>query len=391
MRKFGSSISKESLSKMRIGIDATPILLRKGGIGYYTYNLLDHLTRVDTQNEYILFETTQKEPESPIPFISRPNVRSIYTPKMLQKWRCRKERIDLYHGTNFRLRGKGRKGNIVTIHDLAFKHYPHFLKKKFGQFLSFLKTKRDVQRANRVIAVSAHTAKDVVEFFKIDTEKVRVVYHGVDPDFRPDVPRASILEMKEKYHILAPQYILWVGTLEPRKNLRTLVQMYDQLKGLHDEYHLILAGGLGWQYEDILQMTQTLGSKVQITGYLPREDLVSLYAGAALFVYPSLYEGFGMPLLEAMASGVPIVAARTSSIPEVIGNAGILVDPLNISEMGEAVRRVLTDRSVSSSLREKGMARAREFTWDRAARETLRIYQEVIDRVGNDDAESSHH
>jgi glycosyltransferase involved in cell wall biosynthesis len=376
---------------MRIGIDATPILLRKGGVGYYTHNLLEYLTRVDTQNEYFLFETTQKEPESPLPFINRPNVRTIYTPKSLQKWRCRREGIDLYHGTNFRLRGKGRKGNIVTIHDLAFKHYPHFLKKKFGQFFSFFKTKRDVHRANRVIAVSEHTAKDVREFFKIDREKVKVVYHGVDPDFRPDVPTASVLEMKRKYHILAPQYILWVGTLEPRKNLRTLIQMYDELKSLHAEYNLILAGGLGWQYEDILQMAQALGPKVQITGYLPREDLVPLYAGAALFVYPSLYEGFGMPLLEAMASGVPIVAARTSSIPEVIGNAGILVDPLNIAEMGEAVGRVLTDRSVSASLREKGIERARGFTWERAARETLKIYQEVIDRVGNDGAESTHH
>jgi glycosyltransferase involved in cell wall biosynthesis len=366
---------------MRIGIDATPIFLRKGGVGYYTHNLLEYLTRVDTQNEYILFKTTQNQPESPIPFVNRRNVRIIYTPKALGKWRSRKERVDLYHGTNFRLRGRGRKGNIVTIHDLAFKHYPQFLKKKFGQSLSFLKTKWDVQRADRVIAVSQHTAKDIIEFFKIDRKKVKVVYHGVGTDFRPDVPMASILEIKRKYHILTPKYILWVGTLEPRKNLITLIKMYDQLKNIHAEYNLVLAGGLGWQYEDILMQTQSLDKKVQITGYLPRGDLVPLYAGAALFVYPSLYEGFGMPLLEAMASGVPIVAANTSSIPEVIGEAGILVDPLNISAMGEAVMRVLTDSSVSSSLKEKGIQRARLFTWEWAAQETQKIYQEVIDRV----------
>ena len=376
---------------MRIGIDATPILLRKGGIGYYTHNLLESLTRIDTRNEYILFATTQKEPEANIPFMGRPNVRRVYTPKSLQKWRCRREGIDLYHGTNFRLRGRGGKGNIVTIHDLAFKQYPHFLKKQFGQFLSFLKTKRDVHRADRVIAVSEHTARDAMEFFKIARQRVRVVYHGVDPDFRPDVPEASIAEMKKKYHILAPRYLLWVGTLEPRKNLPALIEMYAQLKNLHAEYNLVLAGGLGWQYEDIVRMAQAVGPKVQITGYLPREDLVSLYAGAALFVYPSLYEGFGMPLLEAMASGLPIVAANNSSIPEVIGDAGILVDPLNIAEMGEAVRRVLNDRSLSASLREKGIARAREFTWERAARETLKIYHEVIDGVGTVDAESTHH
>jgi len=366
---------------MRIGIDATPIFLRKGGVGYYTHNLLEYLTRLDMQNEYILFKTTQNQPESPIPFIHRPNVKVIYTPKALQKWRSHRERIDLYHGTNFRLRGSGGKGNIVTIHDLAFKRYPHFLKKRVGQFFSFLKTKRDVRQANRVIAVSQHTAKDVMEFFKIDRKKVRVVYHGVDPNFRPEVSMASILEMKRKYHILTPKYILWVGTLEPRKNLITLIKMYDQLKNIHGEYNLVLGGGLGWQYEDILVQAQSLDKKARITGYLPRGDLIPLYAGAALFVYPSLYEGFGMPLLEAMASGVPIVAANTSSIPEVMGDAGILVDPLNISKMGEAVMRVLADSRLSSSLREKGIQRARLFTWEGAAQETLKIYQEVIERV----------
>ena len=367
---------------MRIGIDATPIFLRKGGIGYYTHNLLEHLTRADTKNEYILFKTTQNQPESPISFIDRSNVRIIYTPKELQKWRARKERIDLYHGTNFRLRGRGLQGNILTIHDLAFKHYPHFLKKKMGQFISFWKTKRDVHLADRVIAVSQHTARDAVEFFQIDKNKVRVVYHGVDPNFRPDVPEESVLAVKEKYQILKPKYILWVGTLEPRKNLLTLIQMYEQLKDIHSEYNLVLGGGLGWQNEDILKLAQSLENKVQITGYLPREDLFPLYAGATLFVYPSLYEGFGMPLLEAMASGVPVVAANTSSIPEVIGDAGILVDPLNISEMAEAVIRLLADRSLSTSLKEKGIQRARLFTWERAAQETLKIYQEVIDLAG---------
>jgi glycosyltransferase involved in cell wall biosynthesis len=366
---------------MRIGVDATPIFLRKGGIGYYTHNLLEYLTRTDTKDEYILFKTTQTQPETPIPFITRPNVKVIYTPKLLQKHRSDKERIDLYHGTNFRLRGRGRKGNIVTIHDLAFRHYPHFLKKKFGQFLSFWKTRRDVQEADRVIAVSQHTAHDVIEHFKIDKERVKVVYHGVGDEFRPDVPGESIVEIKKKYQISTPKYILWVGTLEPRKNLPTLIEAYSKLKSIHSEYTLVLGGGLGWQYQDILNMALSLGNRIQITGYLPQRDLIPLYAGASLFVYPSLYEGFGMPLLEAMASGVPIVASRTSSIPEVIGDAGVLVDPLRISDIREAILKLLQDSSLRSSFREKGIQRAKEFTWERAAQETLKIYQEAVGNV----------
>jgi glycosyltransferase involved in cell wall biosynthesis len=302
----------------------------------------------------------------------------IYVPKQLQKWRCRKEGIDLYHGTNFRLRGRGKKGNIVTIHDLAFKRYPRFLKKNFGQFLSFLKTKRDVNRANRIITVSRHTAKDAVEFFKVDENKTRVVYHGVDRGFRPDIPLASILEVKNKYHISTQRYILFVGTIEPRKNLARLVQAYDRLRKIHGEYTLVLAGGLGWHYQDVLELAQELGDKVRITGYLPREDFFPLYAGAALFTYPSLYEGFGMPLLEAMSSGVPVVASRTSSIPEVVGDAGIFFDPFSVTEMAEAILRALEDDSLRLALREKGMQRAKEFTWERAARETLKIYEEVM-------------
>jgi len=381
MRRSGRFINEERLGKMRIGIDATPIFLRKGGIGFYTHNLLEYLTRIDTRNEYILFRTTQSQPEAPIPFITRPNVRVIYAPKLLQKRRSYQERIDLYHGTNFRLRGRGRNGNMVTIHDLAFKHYPHFLKRKFGQSLSFWKTKRDVHRADRVIAVSQHTAKDVVEFFKIDKERVRVVYHGVEDHFRPDVPAESILEIKKNYRILTPKYILWVGTLEPRKNLPTLIKAYSELKSIHSEYTLVLGGGPGWQYQDILNLTLSLGNRIQITGYLPQEDLIPLYAGAALFVYPSLYEGFGMPLLEAMASGVPIVASRTSSIPEVVGEAGVLVDPLSISDVSEAILKLLDNSSLRSSYREKGIQRAKQFTWERAAQETLKIYQEIINGV----------
>jgi glycosyltransferase involved in cell wall biosynthesis len=319
--------AKEPDIKMRIGVDATSIFLRKGGIGYYTQHLLECLTGIDPKNEYFLFKTTSAEPETPVSFLTRPNVKIVYSAKNLQKWRSRREGIDLYHGTNFRLRGRGRAGNIVTVHDLAFKRYPQFLKKNYGQFLSFLKTKRDVHRADRVIAVSGQTAADIVEFFKIGPQKIRVIHHGVDPSFRPDVDADTIAAVKKKYGISTPEYLLWVGTIEPRKNLQALIKCYAALKDIHPACSLVLGGGWGWKYEDILPLVRPMEDRIKITGYLPPADLPPLYAGARAFVYPSLYEGFGMPLLEAMASGIPVVGANTSSIPEVVGDAGILVDP----------------------------------------------------------------
>ncbi len=378
MRKSGSSTSGKSPLQMRIGIDATPIFLRKGGIGYYTQNLLESLTRLDPENEYLLFKTTGNPPESPLSFLDRPNICVIQTSKEFQKWRSRREHIDLYHGTNFRLRGKGRMGNVVTIHDLAFKRYPQFLKKKYGQFLSILKTKRDVHRADRVIAVSRQTARDIVEFLKVDPRKIKVIYHGVDSQFRPDVPLGFISAVRNKYGLGTSPYILWVGTIEPRKNLQALIKSYGQLKTFHREYSLVLGGGWGWKYEEIFPLIRSLGETVKVTGYLSREDLIALYAGAYLFVYPSLYEGFGMPLLEAMSSGVPVIASNTSCIPEVVGEAGILVNPLDVLQMAGAITRVLSDKALHASLREKGMERAKSFTWDRAAQETLVLYREII-------------
>lgn len=368
---------------MRIGIDATPAFLRKGGIGYYVHNLLGQLLRIDSENEYFLFVTTRERPESSLPFLDQPQVQVVYTPKNLQKWRARRERIDLYHGTNFRLRGVGRKHNVVTIHDLAFKHYPQFLKRQFGQSLAFWKTKRDVQRADRVITVSHHTAKDAIKFFQIDQEKIRVVHHGVTEVFRPDVGPAAIERVRNKYQIGSSPYLLCVGTLEPRKNLVRLLEMYRAFTPINSAYDLVLAGGRGWQDEAIHQQAEALAPRVHLTGYLPPEDLPPLYAGATLMIYPSLYEGFGMPLLEAMASGVPVVASNTSAIPEVVGDAAVLFDPVDIAEMGEAVLRVLRDPALAADLRSKGLARAGDFTWERAARETLAVYQELELRSGN--------
>ena len=363
---------------MRIGIDATPLFLRKGGIGYYAQNLLEALTRIDSKNEYLLFKTTANQGDSFLPLLTRPNVKVIQTSKHWQKWRSRREEVDLYHGTNFRLRGSGKIGNVVTIHDLAFKRFPQFLKKQWGQSISFLKTKRDVQRADRVIAVSRHTAEDIVEFFKSDPRKIRVIYHGIDEGFHRGVSENAVTLVKRKFHIETPSYLLFVGTVEPRKNLPTLIRAFQYLPDLHSDFSLVLAGGFGWRYGEVVDLSRSLENRVILTGYITPEDLISLYGGASLFVYPSFYEGFGIPLLEAMAMGVPIIASRTSSIPEVAGDAAIFFDPFSAEDLAAAISRVLMASSLVDSLRIKGKERAKMFTWNRAAQETLSCYQEVF-------------
>ena len=363
---------------MRIGIDATPVFLRKGGIGYYTQNLLEALIQVDSQNEYLLFNTTTKQSDQPLPMFARPNVKIIQTSKHWQKWRSRREGVDLYHGTNFRLRGSGKIGNVVTVHDLAFKRFPRFLKKQWGQSLSFIKTKRDIHRADRVIAVSGHTAEDIVEFFKVDPQKIRVIYHGIDAAFYHGVSAEAVTGVRRKFHIQTPSYFLSIGTLEPRKNLPTLIRAFQSLPNLQSEFSLVLAGGFGWKCDEVVELSRGLGNRVILTGYITQEELITLCGGASLFIYPSLYEGFGIPLLEAMATGIPIVASKTSSIPEVVGDAAIFFEPSSAEDLAAAISRMIGDSSLQASFRMKGKERARMFSWDRAARETLSCYQEVL-------------
>jgi glycosyltransferase involved in cell wall biosynthesis len=236
---------------------------------------------------------------------------------------------------------------------------------------------RFLRAADAVIAVSECTKRDAIRFYRIPEEKITVIYEGVNPRFRPASPEA-IAAVRARYG-LPERFILYVGTIEPRKNLTTLLEAFHHLLATYD-LRLVIVGKKGWLYERFFRRLRELGleNRVLFTGYVPDEDLPAIYSAADLFVFPSLYEGFGLPVLEAMACGTPVICSNTSSLPEVAGDAALLVDPTDARALTGAMEQVLTNERLWATLRAKGMERARGFTWEKAAYRTWEVYQQVI-------------
>ncbi len=237
-----------------------------------------------------------------------------------------------------------------------------------------------LDRATHYIAISEASKQEMVKQLNLSPEKISVIPHGVDDHFAP-VSTPLLIDTLSKYGLRPGFYILYVGTLEPRKNITNLLRAYATLSGrLREQYPLVLAGGMGWLMEGLDVEIAKLGiqSTTLKTGYIPKEDLPSLYSGATLFVYPSLYEGFGLPPLEAMASGTPVITSNVSSLPEVVGEAGIQVPPEDVKRLGEEMESLLTDDQRRGFLIQKGLERAKQFTWEKCAAMTLEVYDRAI-------------
>ena len=271
--------------------------------------------------------------------------------------------------------------NVVTVHDLGYHYYPqaHTL---FQNLYLRWSTRFNARTADRVLADSIATRDDLVHYYRIPQEKIVVVYPGRDETMAPETDPQRLEEVRARYG-LSDRYLLYVGTLHPRKNLVRLVQAFAGLRdaAVSDlgDLQLVLAGQKGWLYEEIFAEVRRQGQqeRVVLTGYVPDDDLPLLLGGALAFVFPSLYEGFGLPVLEAMACGTPVVCSNTSSLPEVAGDAALLVDPLDVSDMTAAMVRLLTDGDLRQSLIESGFQRVQQFSWRRCARETLRVLEDV--------------
>jgi len=236
---------------------------------------------------------------------------------------------------------------------------------------------RVLYSVDKIITISECTKKDIVKFYKIPEDKIKVILLAPDPIYQP-LSHDIIAPILSKYGVCAP-YILYVGSLEPRKNIQTLIQGFANIKKRGLNHKLIIVGNKKWEYSKLIRIVAESGlhNDVIFTGYLPDEDLPALYNGADLFVYPSLYEGFGLPPLEAMACGTPVITSNTSSLPEVVGNAGIKVDPQDVDQLSDAIYHVLTDENLRLSLIEKGLERSKQFSWERTATETWKVYDEV--------------
>jgi glycosyltransferase involved in cell wall biosynthesis len=290
--------------------------------------------------------------------------------------------IDVFHHFNFVVFPIHRRANVLTIADLTTLRVPHFHTE--GTLNWQRPAYESAPLMDLIITISEHTKRDAVELLGIEPDRVRVTPLAAHECFRPLRDPEALRELRERYGLGNRPYILTVGTLEPRKNHCRLIEAFARLRrrdpGLI--HRLVLVGAKGWLFEPIFETVRRLGLEghVRWLDYVPFDDLPGLMSGTELFVYPSLYEGFGLPPLEAMSCGAPVIASATTSLPEVVGEAGILVDPEQVDEITAAMHRVLTDPHLRTALRAAGLERAKQFTWERTARMTLAAYDEARDR-----------
>ncbi|MFM8552677.1 MAG: glycosyltransferase family 4 protein [Nitrospiraceae bacterium] len=373
---------------MRIGIDANPMLGDRGGVGWHTYHLLRALLALKEETEKVEWITYVRpgalgacaadlEPFRAAETEGR--VRWVEAGKFGMSWRGRIDGLDLYHGTNFKMRTSGRFGGVVTVHDLWLDRYPQYSTKLLGQRASFYRTRRTAWKARRVITVSEASARDIELLYGLPRNRITVIPNAVSDDFRPLQEAEGPARIRHRFGLPADRFILFVGGADPRKNHRTLLRAYAQRADRLRDYCLVLVGDVQHRFGHMMETAQELclESCVVCPGRLPLADLRLLYSYASVFVFPSIYEGFGMPVLEAMACGAPVITSSTTSLPEVAGDAALLVEPENVEALGEALQRLVGDAVLRETLRTKGFERAKGFTWDRSARLTMNLYREL--------------
>jgi glycosyltransferase involved in cell wall biosynthesis len=375
---------------MQIGIDYTAAVRQGGGIGRYTRELVAALFKLESSHRYtVLAATGGLEKGDWRPEIGDSDAQFRPVP-LTDDWLHRLWQrlrlpipveaitgpLDIFYSPDFVLPPTLRATRtLLTVHDLSFLHYPDAFVPSLREYLERV-VPRSVARADRVLADSKSTRDDLVAHFGTSPEKVNVLYPAVDARFHREKAPGEQERLRSKYGIESP-YILSVGTLQPRKNYVRLIKAFANLPlaNLPLDLQLVIAGGRGWLYEDIFAEAEKHGGRVHVLGFVDDADLPALYRGAALFAFPSLYEGFGIPPLEAMACSVPVVCSNASSLPEVTGDAALTVDPLDTDGLTEAISRALKDASLRREMTDKGLAQAARFTWAVAARQLLDTFE----------------
>ncbi len=380
-----SAVREGNSRATHIGVNAHLLSLAEGyrsaGISSYIYNLLPHLPVAATEMECTIFVGEKRYGGAPglrlqvsrLP-TARPAVRILWEQALLP-WVARREGIDLLHNMAFVGPVASPCPFIVTVHDLSFLFYPHSFRPLRRSYLRLF-ARISVHRARRVIAVSESTKRDLVETYGISSAKIDVVHNGVDESFRP-LPADQVAAFRQQKK-LPDRFALFVGTLEPRKNIAGLLDAYAKLP--EGRPPLVLVGGKGWFYDEIFGRVQALGlnNEVRFAGFVPTEELPFWFNAADLFVYPSLYEGFGLPPLEAMACGTAVITSTTSSLPEVVGRAGQLVDPTDADALAATMSRVLGDGDLRREMQVAGLKQAAGFSWEEAARKTVDSYRRAL-------------
>lgn len=362
---------------MRVAFDASNLARREPtGIAVYGTNLIRNIAALDTESQYYLCYRLSRWKDRRFFYeADRPNFRTKIIQEPLNFLFTRK--IDLFHGLDARMYGSRRVKNVVTIHDIPQHSNPYsgtrHPEKKIRRYREIM------AGADRIIADSEYTKADILRFYSISVEKVDVVHLGVEAHLSPRDP-TEIQAVLERYGIRSP-YLLHVGRVERKKNLRRTLEAFAGIKKrLTQPVQIVLAGTPGPGGEEVFQAVDRFGLKedVRAVGYVSQEDLPDLYSGAMIFLFVSLYEGFGMPILEAMACGAPVLISNVTSLPEVAGDAAVQVDPLDVESMARQMFRLIEDASVREAYTRKGFERVKAFTWEKTARETLAVYQKAL-------------
>ncbi len=364
---------------MRIGIDIRPLMQAQySGVSHYTLYMLRALFAQDRENHYTLFYNSHKEAALPefvgenITYCRLKYPNKLFNASLALMGHPHLDRVmgtvDVLYVPNLNfISWSASCQTVITVHDLSFIRFPEFFSPKMRAWHWLTRPEKTLQRADRLIAVSENTKRDLIDLLHIDPAKIEVIYEGIDPSccvLDDDCIKLSAIKIK---YNLPDTFILYLGTLEPRKNIETLIETYRKLE---TDVHLVIAGGQGWKTESIYRAAEG-NDKIHFIGYVGASDKNALYNLAKLFVYPSYYEGFGLPLLEAMACGTPVIAGCNSSQVEVVGDAGLLVDPYNVTDLVQAIQLLFENPDVYELYRNKGLARAQSFSWETAGRQLL--------------------
>ncbi len=380
---------------MRIGLDYTAAVQQSAGIGRYCRELVGALAAQDRENQYVLLVAGRPSAEAlrraQERFAAHPNFTLRPLP-ISERWLNRiwhrlrlplyvealTGPLDLYHSTDFTLPPVRRARTLLQVHDLSFLRTPQYAEPSLQRYLQQV-VPRSVRRADLVLADSQHTKKDIVALLGIPSERVMVILGGTESRFQRVTDEARLEQVRQRYGLSHP-FILGLGTLEPRKNLAGLISAYGILRARQAIPHeLVIGGRKGWLYQGIFDRVAELGleQQVRFLGFVADEDLPALYTLADVFAFPSFYEGFGIPILEAMACGTPVVASNASSLPEVVGEAGLMVSPEDTEALAQALGQALQDTPLRRTLISRGYEQARRFTWERAAGQLLMAYRYV--------------
>lgn len=373
---------------MKIGVDVRGLLDNQlTGVGEYAFNLLKTLLEADSANHYLLFSSSAKKPSLPAGFLNNPRVdhRHFYCPSKLFNFSLKffnRPRLNRLTGPvdawwfpnlNFWSLDSGCR-SLMTVHDLSFAKLPWAYSAKRQLWHKAINPAKKLRQASAIVAVSQHTKNDLLQTYGLDGQKIDVVY--------PALPEFNLAEADDVNQdlVLPDKYLLFLGTLEPRKNIESIIRAFGELS--LPGYSLVIAGGHGWLYQKIYHLVDELklNNQVKFLGYVTAARKRMLLKKASLLIWPSFYEGFGLPPMEAMSAGVPVISSANSSLPEVAGDAALLVDPYNIQELKQAISQVLTDDDLRQSLINKGYEQAKKFNWQDPARKMLKIFNMVIAR-----------